>query len=382
MKALLQKILHSIKLKSTKQFGKKPSKQLFATHVQVRNPPFNYHEVDKPFFAHEFSHEICATNLHEMQNVCVFMDTGAVFKGRQVLEDSFITPARIPEEFSFYHYLFLYFKGKKLTLPATERYVIAHNSWAHGFFHWVLDCLPRLYAMRDLTKGAVLLLPKSYEENDKSKGWTPFHTESLQPFQFKAIIEVEKNTCANVPNLTLASPTAESGNYNVEIMRGLRNLYHDFFVKQAPEPLTQLGDKIYITRHKAFWRKVKNDAQVIPIMQALGFAIVNLEDYTFAEKVQIAYQARFVVSIFSSGQTIAAFMQPNSFLLDLRPRDKHNLSIYALCDALEVNYLYQFCAYVDLKEGYIQGEVAPQAFNLEVDTEVLRQNLAQMLRNF
>lgn len=381
MKAFLQKILHSIKLKAKKQLGKKPPKELYPAHVCTRKPPFNYNEADKSFFAHEFTHDICATRLHELENASVHMNTGAVFVGRQVLEDSFVVPERIPEEFSFYHYLFLKLKGKKMTLPATEKYIIAHNSWAHGLFHWVLDSLPRLYAMREFTKDAVLLLPKSYQENDRSKGWTPFHVESLLPFQFKAIVEVEQDTCAKIPNLILVSHTAESGNYNVEIMRGLRNLYHDFFMPQVPKPITHLGDKIYITRHKALWRKVKNDDAVIPIMQSLGFSIVNLEDYTFAEKVQIAHQARCVVSIFSSGQTIVAFMQAGSFMLDLRPRDEHNLAIYALCDAVEVNYLYQFCEYVDLKEEYIAGAIAPQAFNLEVDTAILQQNLERILQN-
>lgn len=380
IKQLVQALLNKVKLRVKQQMGKKEPTLLYPAHTVKRKPPFNYQESDKQYFAHEFSHDIRATYLHEMENVSVYTNTGVVFQGLTVLADSSVLHENVGEEFTFYHYIFTKLKGKKIQLSHDEKYVIANNSWAHGFFHWILDTLPRLYAIKDLTKDLIIILPKSYQENDIKKGWTPFHLESLLPFQFKAILEVEANVCTKVPHLIMPSHTAESGNYNVEIMQGLRKMYHDFFIRHYEKPVTQLGDKIYVTRKKALWRKVKNDDEVIPLMESYGFTIVNLEDYTFAQKVQIAYHARYVVGIFSSGQTIATFMQKDSFLLDLRPKDAHNLSIYSLCDALEVNYLYQFCEYVDVQEGdYVAGQVAPQAFNLLIDTKKLQENIEKIL---
>jgi|GEM_PF-2650662 len=379
MKALLQKILYSIKLKAKKQLGKIPPKLLYPAHLQDRKPPFNYQEQDSDYFAHEFAQNICETRLHEIDNASVHANHGVVFKGFSVLLDSSVLSSQVHRHFNFYHYLFLQIKGKKIKLDTNERYLVATNMWAHGFFHWILDTLPRLYAVKDLTKDLIFILPKSYEENDIKKGWTPFYLESLLPFQFKAILEVEENALLSVPHLVVPSHTAESGNYNAEIIKGMRNMYHKFFVNQAKEPPLNLGNKIYITRQKAFWRKVKNDNVVIPILESYGFRAINLEDYTFSQKVQIAYHAKYVTGIFSSGQTVAAFMQAGSFLLDLRPKDTHNLAIYSLCDAIDVHYLYQFCEYVDVEEERIAGNVASQSFNLYIDTEELHKNIKKML---
>jgi hypothetical protein len=374
MKQFIINILKKIQLKGVTQLGKKTPTTLYSKHTVKRNPPMNY--VGKGF-EHEFEQEIWEMRLHELDNVEVNVSQGVVFKGRQVLLDSFISPLHKESFFNFYNYIFLKLKYKKIVLSGEETYIVANNIWAHGFFHWVLDAIPRLYPLREKAKDLVLLLPKHYEDNDVKKGWTPFHKQSLEPFGFKAILEVEENTVVKVPHLLLPSHTALTGNYNIEIMQGLRKMYHDYFVHHYPKPLVNLGEKIYVTRSKALWRKVKNDDKVIEFMQSQGFSIVNLEDYTFAEKVQIVYHARYFVGIFSSGQTMAAFMQPNSYLLDFRLEDNHNLAIYSLCDAVNVHYLYQISEVSDLATDNVERD--PQKWNLVVDMDKLKDNLKLML---
>jgi capsular polysaccharide biosynthesis protein len=347
---------------------------LYPKQIVKRKPPFNYAGKG---FAHEFEHETWEMRLHELENVQVYVSKGFVFRGMQVLIDSAITPTHLQIDFNFYHYLFLKLKGKRVRLSDNETYIIANNIWSHGLFHWVLDALPRLYPLRERAKDLILLLPAHYEANDVKKGWTPFHKESLAPFGFKDIIEVEENQVAQVPHLLMASHMTMTGNYNLDIMAGMRRMYHDYFVHQYAEPLVNLGERIYVTRTKALWRKVKNDEEVMRLMQEHGFTIVNFEDYTFAQKVQIVYHARYFVGIFSSGQTMAAFMQPDSFLLDFRLEDNLNLAIYSLCDAMQVNYLYQIGEVADSQTDDVERD--PQKWNMMVDIDKLKQNLALMI---
>ncbi|TAE11166.1 MAG: glycosyltransferase family 61 protein [Bacteroidetes bacterium] len=373
MKQFIINFLRKIQLKTAKKLSKNEPTVLYPKHTIKRKPPFNH---TGKGFEHEFEQEIWEMRLHELENVQVHIARGIVFEGRRVLLDSFIVPEHQKMYFNFYDYAFLQLKGKKLQLPAEETYIVANNVWAHGLFHWVLDALPRLYPLRERAKDLILLLPAHYEENDVKKGWTPFHKESLAPFGFKAIVEVEENQVAHVPRLLMTSHMAITGNYNVEIMHGMRQLYHDYFVHQYPKPLVNLGERIYVTRTKALWRKVKNDDAVMQIMKEHNFAIVNFEDYTFAEKLQIVFHARYFVGIFSSGQTMATFMQPNSFLLDFRLDDNANLAIYSLCDAMNVHYLYQIGKAVDLETDNVERD--QQKWNMEVDIEQLKKNLALM----
>ncbi len=374
MKKIIQKILEKIQFKGVHKLSKKTPKILHAKHTVHRKPPLNY---TGNGFEHEFEQEIWEMRLHELENVKVHVKNGIVFKRWSVLLDSFLYPGHKKHNFNFYQYLFLKLKGKTLQLDTQETYLVAHNIWGQGLFHWVLDALPRIYAVKDLTPQLTLLLPKSYEANDIAKGWTPFHKESLAPFGFKNIIEIEDNTCAKVPKLILPSHVAITGNYNVAIMAGLRQLYHAYFVHNTSEKVLNLGEKIYITRTKALWRKVKNDTAVMELMKSLGFTIVNFEDYTFSEKVQIAYHARYFVGIFSSGQSIATFMQPNSYLLDFRLDDNHNLAIYSLCEAMQIHYLYQVSEVAD--SNTTDTVFNPQKWNMIVDVGKLKENLTLML---
>lgn len=373
MKQFIIRLLQRIQLKGKAQFGKKKPTVLYPKHVIKRKPPFNYAGKG---FEHEFEQEIWEMRLHELEYVSVYVSKGIVFKNRQALIDSFISPEYLKMHFNFHNYLSLKIKAKTLHLPEDEVYVVANNIWAHGLFHWVLDALPRLYPLREQAKELILLLPKHYENNDIKKGWTPFHKESLAPFGFKAILEVEENQIAKVPHLVMTSHMAMTGNYNLDILQGMRQMYHDYFVHQYKKPLVNLGERIYVTRTKALWRKVKNDAEVMQVMQENGFVIVNFEDYTFAEKVQIVFHARYFVGIFSSGQTMAAFMQPDSFLLDFRLEDNLNLAIYSLCDAVQVHYLYQVGKATDLQTDNVERD--PQKWNMDVDIEQLKKNIALM----
>ncbi len=374
MKQLIINFLQRFQLKGKAHMGQKLPVVLYPAHTVHRKPPMNY---QNDGFEHEFQQEIWEMRLHELENVRVYTSQGIIFKGRQVLIDSFISPEYQKTYFNFYHYLFLKLKGKKMPLPAEAQYVVANNVWCGGLFHWLLDALPRLYPLRERAKDLILLLPARYEAEDIKKGWTPFHKQSLEPFGFKAIIEMEEHEVAEVPKLLFPSHAALAGNYNVAIMQGLRKMYHDYFVHQYPNRLANLGERIYVTRQKALWRKVKNEAEVVEVMKAHGFVVVNFEDYTFAEKLQIAYHARYYVGIFSSGQTMTAFMQAGSYLLDLRLKDAQNLAIYSLCDAVEVHYLYQTGEVADV--ATTDTTIDHQKWNMIVDIEKLKKNLALMI---
>jgi capsular polysaccharide biosynthesis protein len=170
----------------------------------------------------------------------------------------------------------------------------------------------------------------------------------------------------------MPSPTAPTGNYNEDLIRGLRSLYHDLY---QDTQYSSTDGKVYISRGKAQRRKITNEEEVIAVMKEFGFETIYFEDHSFEQQAKIAMNARYIVSNHGAGLTNMLFMGSGSSVLELRKRgDAHNNCYFALASALELKYFYQIC------DPENPGEDAHRA-NLIVDGKLLRRNIEKMLSN-
>jgi Capsular polysaccharide biosynthesis protein len=236
-------------------------------------------------------------------------------------------------------------------------YFWAIDEWSHGFFHWIMDALPRILCLHEYEPGAKLLLPEEYKGID-------YVQDSLKIFDFdivyyKAPIKVKK--------LITCTYLAPSGNYNTDVLMKLKNKYLEYYSSGQEIPFRN----IYISRKKAFRRKLLNEDELINVLNEFNFEVVYLEDYNWEEKVKLMNSAKNVISIHGAGITNCLFMKEGSNLIELRKAgDYRNNAYFSLANALQLNYYYLPCT--PLNEAGIN-------YDLLVDKEGFRNMLENVI---
>lgn len=330
-----------------------------ARHV-VRQWPANMQPQDAGFFSTNREVQLSASYALHLHGVSLLTD-GVVFQGLRIYAETFVGPA-----FRVHNWrglVYIYLKLPTVVLPRGRRYLLAHDAWAHNYYHWLADTLPRLFAVREQLADLTLLLPANYT--------SPFIEETLRAFGVVHIERLEQNVRYWVPDLLVPLRLAPLANYRPEAMQALAA----FLRSQFPVlPDVTCGERVYISRSRAPRRKIINEEEVVAVLQEKGFAIVHFEDYTFQQQVSIAAQARYLVSIHGAGLTNMLFMPPNGRVLELQMRDDGtNCYYYTMADALGLGYYYQFCTPND-------SSLSVQDADLMVDLTELAANIDVLLQ--
>ena len=196
------------------------------------------------------------------------------------------------------------------------------------------------------------------------------NAESLELFGITNIQVIEEGCKVKVPNLYVAQHIAPSGNFNPENVKKLRDF---IWSKNKLDLKFSLGERIYISRSRAEFRYVINDTEVAELLKTYGFSVVYMEDYDLAQKVSVVYNAKYMVSIIGAAFSFVHFMRPGSSIMEFRKRnDGVNCIYWALADALDINYYYQ---YGDARVHHMGS----YNFDLTMDVALLEKNIQQML---
>jgi len=303
---------------------------LFAGQQIVRPWPCNLREQDRAFFAKNREYQLPPSWLLRLREVSLYWD-GVAFHGVQLYPETLVLPDRPAHNWRGLLHMQLRLRRKRL-LP-NRQYFLIHDAWSGSYYHWMVDALPRLLAIREQIAGAVLLLPAYYQYD--------YQYETMTALGVTEVERLHPHTRYVVPRLLAPSRLARIASYNPSVMRELRTV---LLAKFPIIPTANLGDRIYISRARAPRRKVLNETEVTACLRELGFAVVQLEDYGFAEQVSIMARARYLVSIHGAGLTNMLFMPTGSKVLELQMQDDGtNHYYYTLAADLGIYYYYQFC---------------------------------------
>lgn len=335
---------------------------LYPQSVSRRRLPVNLNSDHLPLFSHELEKVIPPTSLLELQDIRVSSD-GILFKGTKILPESFAFPWQLEEwklrsvvKFIVNNYVF----RRRRVVETPVLWVTDH--WSKGYFHWLTDVLTRLFVVRDKLSEFVLMLPWEYEAQDVVKS-------SLRALKVDAVDFINRDEVLECRRLLLPTHTAPSGNYNEELIQGVRNI----LVSSYGASNKQAGEKrIYISRSGAAKRRIINEAEVAKLLDVFEFETVRAEELSFEQQVEICSQARYLVSNHGAGLTNMLFMPEGGSVLELRHQeDRTNNCYFALSSALNLNYFYQTCQPVN--------EADPHTADLFVDPAALEKNLSLLL---
>lgn len=327
---------------------------------EVRRPrPANLTAADEPLFLHEFQRAFPETDLFVLRDVHVTSEGTFIegFTSIDALGHAADERLRFPWSYALRRRLL----RRTVRFTDGERYVTAFNAWsARNYFHWMCDVLPRVFVARDHVAGSVFVLPDSHDAGFIEATLAAFRPNRIQYFDSR------KN--AFFRTLTVPGHIAVSGNYHESTMRDMVNHLQSALGVRIADEATR---RVYVTRRKAAFRYIVNEAEVEALLQSHGFEIVANEDLTFQEQIDLYSSTQLLVGIIGANLTNTMFMPAGSAMLQLtREGDDHNHLYYALAVARNVVFYYQHCAYVDTRPG--------DYWNLVVDIERLRANLELM----
>ena len=98
---------------------------------------------------------------------------------------------------------------------------------------------------------------------------------------------------------------------------------------------------IWISRSKSKHRKIKNESEILPLLERFKFKIIIPEEMTFEEQINIYNNANILGGLHGGGLTNILFMNPGTKLLEVRrENDKLNNCYYTLSSELGINYYY------------------------------------------
>lgn len=296
----------------------------YQAHTSARRRPANLSDHDEPLFAHEFCREIKETQVIQLDQVNILKDTIFSLPERRFYTS--LSHEQGISAFKLYKKVLLFF----LPYQKIDKAIWIIDERSMEYFHWLTDALPRLITVREHFGTHPVILPLSYKQK-------PYIRQSLALLNFEIYYYNQKKRL-QVNKLFTATHTAETGNFNAEVINKLRaSFVKDFLPKEAKR-------KIYISREKALKRTITNENQVQKLLLACGYEIHFFENYEMRKQIELMMETDIVIGLHGAGLTNILFMAGGSKILELRNEgDNHNNCYYSMASALGLDYFYQTC---------------------------------------
>lgn len=242
--------------------------------------------------------------LNVIPNGILFPDSGAIATAEGVLIDESCKDRRVREGSQTYNRL-RWPKPRSLGDRLVTTVEIGKYQTSHG--HWILEGLPRLFALSQVD-GPVCLVVR-----DTLKGAKRTLLEWALPPNV-TVLEVDPEVPLTASRVLLA-PYPGLGGFGLmrpEIIDHLQRTVVAAARREAPA--RRWPERIYVSREKTKWSRVRNEVALKHALFQLGFENVVLEDLPVAEQVLHFVHARVVVGALSSGLTNCLFQKQGALV--------------------------------------------------------------------
>jgi hypothetical protein len=319
---------------------------IFPGVTSQRRLPVNYDNADAGLFEPDLTYVCPDTVLKVLRRVTI-VPPQFLFQGARLLKDTYPehvatyrmkSPKRAAREYlrRSIAKAQLALLGRTFTIVEPVYWIT--DTWSNGYFHWLCDAVPRLYAAWRNDKDMTLLLPATHQ-------WLPFVGDSLGPFNLKRIRYVSGDCLTRCTLLNMPTLTSATGNYNDKLIGEIRQLFGDHFAAgRSRKPMR----RIFVSRAQASRRRVANETEIVPVLDRYGFELVYTEKMTFPEQVRLFGEADVLVSVNGAGMTNMLFMERSGLVVEMRNRAApRNNAFFALATTCGQRYAYLQCSPAD-----------------------------------
>lgn len=273
-----------------------------------------------------------------------------IFSDQKLLED-FCLPIQLRGK---QQVLKQWLKTQLFPKKRLEEAIWVIDLWSKNYFHWILECLPRILALRSAGINLPLLLPEHVFS-------ISYIRESLADLNIQTFTYNFRQT-VKVKRLFMPSHDSPCA-FDRDYLKNLVDSYHTIDLPRVAVP----SKKIYISRKDAGKRKVANEAELIPVLKEAGFECVQLEKLSFKAQRELMTETAVLLSIHGAGLANLIFMQLGSKVIELHPdTENYNSCFYHLAEAVGMKYYYSF------EPG---DHPNPQEANISVDLNKMKKLL-------
>ena len=117
----------------------------------------------------------------------------------------------------------------------------------------------------------------------------------------------------------------------------------------SPKTNVEISKKIYVTREDSNYRKIINEGDVVTILRANGYRVINPQLYEIDEQIEIFSNADKIIAPHGSNLANIIFCKPGTEILEITPTFRDNEKI------LEDRYL-NLCLINNLKHNKIVSD--------------------------
>ena len=222
------------------------------------------------------------------------------------------------------------------------------DEWSPNYFHWLTDCLPRIWEGLDRDSNCPVILPESYKS-------LSFVVQSLVLLGIPVIF-FKSTENLRVDTLILTARTAPFPHYHPELTKRTR----ENLARPIPKDPWR---KVYISRSLASKRKAHNELEIETFLKQKGYEILHAEKLNFEQQIQLMAETQVLISLHGAALTNMIFMPRSSRVLELRNKgDQKTQCYFNLASALGIPYYYT------LNQGDSEDTVAT---NFTIDLEAL-----------
>lgn len=184
---------------------------------------------------------------------------------------------------------YLFRKTIKIDTPALS----VVNSWYNNFYHFIYESLIKIFCLRNHWPEIPIVFPAIKQK---------FHKEWIELLDLTNLVYVEERQVVKTPLAISCNFLVDAMQQKDQILVAFRNWVIDSMRKKGlVDDKSSYPGKIFITRRNPKYRKIINSNEVLPFVEANGYKVIELEDYSLAKQINFFYHADDIIGVHGAG---------------------------------------------------------------------------------
>jgi Glycosyltransferase 61 len=202
----------------------------------------------------------------------------------------------------------------------------AHGFWSDGFWHWMMEWLPRAYIFEELGLAPTYVVPPN----------RPFITDSLQLLGVpQTRIRAATGASYTADEILTMTPVAGGAlDYFPALLLGLR-----VKLLASVGPPHRRGRRLYLSRgnpHRP--RRVVNEPDTEALLRGFDYETVNFDILPLKDQIALVQEASSIVGPHGAGMVHSLFLPPESLVVELMAPTYINPCMLSVCRVLRHRY--------------------------------------------
>lgn len=284
---------------------------------------------------------------------------GIVFKNGKVINESVYSMFKPYKQYLTFYKKILLNKVKKVS----GKVAICHNAYYKNYYHFVADCLPRLYAIKDQAKDLTLVL---HEDT------TRFITEYVSLFEFKDIVYVKVDELIKADEVIFPTQTSKGLAYNPILLKEISNwIKSKLDIKSSNIPSIKTA---FISREFAQYRRTDCDKQIVEYLRSKNVTILNFENVSIKHQIETFDNIENLISIHGAGMVNTMYSDKCKVIIDLIHDKHYDPAFYNLAAVYDTDFYFIQCP-------GLHSHLNPNVNDLKVDFEKFKLTCEEFIFN-